>query len=147
MIYIPRYEFGSSEWLAAFQGTFAACVVAAARDEPALSFSMSEVCNNAPASIKARGGIVGWNAVVRDGELVRFTGGLLDDIGYRLTADYEILQELTRFHIGDDIARAQSFTELGSRYWEQGLIKVEGRRPKLPPSFSPLHDLVAAFTV
>jgi hypothetical protein len=142
----PRYEYGSPEWLAAFQATMAAIVAVAAQDIPDLTFSMSEISQDPPEHLGGAGGEVGWSCFVENGRLVRFTFDSREPVDYRLNAKYRAMIQFARFEIGDAPERKAEYDALTKRLADAGEVSVEGRMPRLPRVFGRIHDVVARFT-
>lgn len=142
----PRYEYGSSEWLAAFQATMATVVAVAAQDIPDLTYSMSEISRDPPEHLGGAGAEVGWTCFVENGQLVRFTFDSSEPVEYRVHAKYGAMIQLARFETGDSPERKAEYAALTQRLVEAGEVSAEGRMPRLHRVFGRMHDVVARFT-
>ncbi len=142
-----RYEFGSTEWLAALHGIIAERVAALSPTNPKLWMSTCEVFYNAPAHLAGPDGKISWSCVIADGN-VDFTRTERDDVRYKVLADYQAVLPMAQYDTLDDADRQVVLQQMVKDLLDAGnMSRPLGARSPDPDHFPKLHDAIARLTV
>lgn len=141
-----RYEFGSTEWLAALHGIIAERTAALSLANPRLWMSTCEVFTNAPAHLADTDGNIVWSCVVE--------GGKVDfqrterDLGYKVIADYAAVLPMAQYDTLGEPERRTVLMDMIKDLLKSGNMKRPfGTRSDDPNAFPKLHDAIAKLTI
>lgn len=142
-----RYEFGSTEWLAALHGIIAERTAVLSKTNPRLWMSTCEVFYNAPAHLAGADGKIAWSCVVADGN-VDFQRVERDDVRYKVLADYQAVLPMAQYDTLDDAQRQAVLQDMVKQLLDSGnMSRPLGTRSADPDAFPKLHDTIAKLTI
>ena len=136
-------EFASPAWIDALEQAMRQRVEAAAPEQLATPYSISEAYTDAPAHL-APGGTLGFTVRVGpDG--FEFDRQPADDVDYRIIGTYATIRELARYVVGGDPARAKELSDLARAAIKAGTLTMDGTQAAAA-IFEGVHDEVARIT-
>lgn len=141
-----RYEFGSTEWLAALHGIIAERTAALSPSNPRLWMSTCEVFTNAPAHLADENGNITWSCVIEDGK-VDFQR-TERDLRYKVIADYDAVLPMGQYDTLDQPDRRAVLMDMIKELLDSGgMTRPFGTRSDDPDAFPKLHDAIAKLTI
>ena len=140
----PLIEFGSPAWIDALERAMRRRAEAATPGQLATPYSMSEVYTDAPPHL-APGGTIGFHLRIGPGGF-EFHRRPADDVDYRIVGTYETIQELSRYVVGGDPARAKELSDLARAAIKAGTLTMDGTQAPTSAIFEGVHDEVGRIT-
>ena len=141
-----KYEFASSEWLAALHGIIVERAETLSKSQPNLWMSTCEVFYDAPRHLADENGKVAWSCVVNGGN-VDFQRRERDDIRYKVLADYDAIVPMGRYDTRGEEARAAELQRMvGALLADGKMSRPLGDKVRDADSFPLLHDAIARLT-
>lgn len=141
-----RYEFGSTEWLAALHGIIAERTEALSPSNPRLWMSTCEVFTNAPGHLADDKGNIAWSCVVENGT-VDFQRAERD-LRYKVIADYDAVLPMAQYDTLGKPERRSVLMAMIKELLDSGtMTRPFGTRSDDPDAFPKLHDTIAKLTI
>ena len=137
-------EFGSPAWIDALERAMRRRAEAATPAQLATPYSMSEVYTDAPPHL-APGGTIGFHLRIGPGGF-EFHRRPADDVDYRIVGTYETIQELSRYVVGGDPARAKELSDLARAAIKAGKLTMDGTQAPTSAIFEGVHDEMGRIT-
>ena len=140
----PLIEFGSPAWIDALERAMRRRAEAATPEQLATPYSMSEAYTDAPPHL-APGGAIGFHLRIGPGGF-EFHRHPADDVDFRIVGTYATIQELARYVVGGDPARAQELSDLARTAIKAGRLTMDGARIPTAAIFEGVHDEMGRIT-
>ncbi len=141
----PRLvEFASPAWIDALERAMRRRAEAATPEQLAAPYSISEAYTDAPPHL-APGGTLGFHVRVGPGGF-EFHRRPADDVDYRIVGTYATIQELARYVVDGDPARAKELSDLARAAIKAGKLTMDGTQAPTGAVFEGVHDEVARIT-
>ena len=137
-------EFASPAWIDALERAMRRRAEAATPEQLAAPYSISEAYTDAPPHL-APGGTLGFHVRVGPGGF-EFHRRPADDVDYRIVGTYATIQELARYVVDGDPARAKELSDLARAAIKAGKLTMDGTQAPTSAVFEGVHDEVARIT-
>jgi hypothetical protein len=112
---------------------------------PDISWSICEVFTDPPVTLSPDGRPLAWHCVVSSGEVL-FGDSEIDDVQFKVVADYDAILALGRYDTEGKPERAAELSQMGQALVRDGRMRLIGDRSKRDPRIGDFHDRIARVT-
>jgi hypothetical protein len=141
------YEFAGPQWVAFMHGLVVERLERLRREIPNVAWSICEVFTDPPPTLSPDGSSIAWHCVVSEGRLTRFGSGEIDDVEFKVVADYAAILPIARYDTRGEPERVADLGRMSRELVEAGRMRIEGDRSGRNPEIGGFHDMVARVTL